>query len=75
MAANRPPLTTLQGLRVLLVDDHMSRGVVEAQLRQPELQYAGKTPREQRAEGAIAPPRGEPLPQPSPTQFLPSSLQ
>ena len=31
----------LQGLRVLLVDEHPSRSVVEAQLRQPELQYAG----------------------------------
>jgi hypothetical protein len=32
----------LQGLRVLLVDDDHSRPLIEAQLRQPVLQYAGK---------------------------------
>jgi len=32
----------MQGLRVLLVDDEHSMPSVSAQLRQPELQYAGK---------------------------------
>lgn len=44
----QPPPSCSQGLRVLLVDCDSSRPTVQAQLQQPELQYAGARGRGQR---------------------------